>query len=102
LSNKRPNSQKADVSKNQTGWLFGGELSMHSCVKDWLLLMDNERLHTALSSLKESDVEFLLELSKFSFNQSAFSRCHGVSQQAVSKRQKKLVKRFWSFSEKWL
>ena len=39
-----------------------------SNVENWLLLMENQRLHMALSSLVEADVEFLLTLSKFNLN----------------------------------
>jgi DNA-directed RNA polymerase specialized sigma24 family protein len=54
--------------------------------ENWLLFMENERLHTVLSSLPLSDVKFLLELAGFRFNKTAYGRATGVSQQAVSRR----------------
>lgn len=55
-------------------------------VENWLLFMENERLHKALSGLPVAEVEFLLELAGFHFKKAAFAKAKGVSQQAISKR----------------
>lgn len=61
--------------------------------ENWLLFMENKRLHTALSSLPMADVEFLLELVVgFKLNQTAFAKANGVSRQSVSKRFRRLRK----------
>ncbi len=62
-------------------------------VENWLLLMDDERLHLALSSLPTDDVEFLLELAKNRFNQAAFAKAISTTRQAVSKRFLRLRKK---------
>jgi|GEM_PF-2363632 len=60
-------------------------------VENWLLSMENERLHKALSSLPTAKVEFLLELvAGFKLNQTAFAKANGVSRQSVSKRFRRL------------
>jgi len=60
-------------------------------VENWLLFMENERLHKALSSLPTAKVEFLLELvAGFKLNQTAFAKANGVSRQSVSKRFRRL------------
>ena len=60
-------------------------------VENWLLFMENERLHKALSSLPMAEVEFLLELvAGFKLNQTAFAKANGVSRQSVSKRFRRL------------
>lgn len=63
-------------------------------VENWLLFMENERLHKALSSLPVADVEFLLELvAGFKCNQTAFAEANGVSRQSISKRFRRLRKK---------
>ena len=80
-------SDKADLNISSI------EMQLYEAsVKNWLLFMDNEQLHRALSSLPTADVEFLLELSKFHFQKAAFARVNNVSQQAVSKRFHRLRK----------
>ena len=64
-----------------------------SSAENWLLFMENERLHTALSGLPLTDVEFLLELAGYHFNKTAYAQTNGSSQQAVSKRFHKLRKK---------
>ena len=60
-------------------------------VENWLLFMENERLHKALSSLPMAEVEFLLELvAGFKLNQTAFAKANGVSRQSVSKHFRRL------------
>ena len=57
---------------------------------NWLLFMENVQLHKALARLPIADVEFLLELSRFNFNQSVYAKMNSISKQAVSKRFRKL------------
>ena len=62
--------------------------------ENWLLFMESERLHKALSSLPVKDVEFLLELAAgFKFNQTDFAKANGISRQSVSKRFRGLRKK---------
>jgi DNA-directed RNA polymerase specialized sigma24 family protein len=71
-------------------------------VENWLLLMENERLHTALCNLPTADVKFLLALANYRFNKTDFAKDRGISQQAVSKRFHRLRKKIISFTEKGL
>lgn len=62
-------------------------------VENWLLLMEDEHLHTALNDLPVTDVEFLLRLAKYRFNKTDYAKEIGISQQAVSKRFHRLRKK---------
>ncbi len=62
-------------------------------VENWLLFMENEKLHTVLSSMPTDDVAFLLELARFRFNQTAFANATATTRQAISKRFLRLRKK---------
>ncbi len=67
--------------------------------ENWLLFMEDERLHLVMSSLPTDDVEFLLELAKFRFRKAAYAKEYGVSQQAVSKHFHRLRKKIFESME---
>ncbi len=66
-------------------------------VENWLLLMEDERLLTALHSLPRADVEFLLELANLRFEQKDLARLRGVSKQAISQRKKRIFRKIMKF-----
>jgi DNA-directed RNA polymerase specialized sigma24 family protein len=67
--------------------------------ENWLLFMENERLHKALSTLPTADVEFLLELARFRFNQAIFAKSTRTTRQAVSKRFLRIRKKILEIME---
>jgi DNA-directed RNA polymerase specialized sigma24 family protein len=62
-------------------------------VENWLLFMEDMRLHAALSSFPASDVEFLLKLAEYRFNQKIYAEACGVTKQATSKRFRRIRKK---------
>ena len=66
-------------------------------VENWLMFMENERLHKALTSLRTADVQFLFSLSVFDFNQEALATFLGVTSSAVSRRKKRIFNKILRF-----
>lgn len=69
-----------------------------SDTQNWLLFMENEQLHKALSALPETDIDFLLGLTAFGFNQTEYAAAIGVSRQWISKRflrLRKIILKMW-------
>jgi len=60
---------------------------------NWLLFMENERLHKALTRLLPAQVAFLYELAAFDFDRTEYAVAKGVSKQAVSDRFRRISKK---------
>ncbi|GHU82071.1 hypothetical protein FACS1894191_8890 [Clostridia bacterium] len=59
-------------------------------VENWLLFMENERLHSILSQLPPKDVELLFLLFVVRLRQTDIARFYNVSQGAIGYRYKRL------------
>ena len=68
--------------------------------QNWLLFMEDKRLHKALCKLKPKDISFLFALSKYRYNCNEYAQISGFSKQAVSKRFRRLKKILKLFLEK--
>ena len=66
-------------------------------VENWLLFMENERLHKALTSLPARDVQFLFTLSVFDFKVTVVAKFLGVSATAVSRRKHRIFNKILRF-----
>jgi len=59
-------------------------------IQNWLLFMENERLHGILSQLPPKDVELLFLIFSARLRQSDIARLYNVSQGTIAYRYKKL------------
>ena len=81
------------IESNNNNEPYSVEMELCECnLESWLLFMENERLHKALSHLTCDQLEFIFELVRFDFNQRDYADNKGVSKQAVSKRFRKICK----------
>lgn len=71
-------------------------------VENWLLFMENERLHSILSKLPKKDVELLFLLFVVRLRQADIARLCNVSQGAIGYRYKRLKIKILSFLKKAL
>lgn len=69
----------------------------HKTAEDWLCFINNKRLHAALSSLKQSDLEFIFLFYSNGFTERQVADFLGVHQNAVHKRKKRILKRIKTF-----
>jgi RNA polymerase sigma factor (sigma-70 family) len=60
-------------------------------LENWLLFMENERLHTALCSLPPEDQKFIFDLFSKDMTQREMALQSGISQVSVCKRWRKLA-----------
>ncbi len=90
MKSKAASEQDAHSIERQIG---------EASVENWLMFMENERLHSALSSLPTDDLEFLLELAKYRFEKASYAKEYSVTQQAVSKRYHRLRKKILEHME---
>ena len=65
--------------------------------EDWLLFINNEHLHTALSTLKHADLDFVFVFYKHGYTERQMAELLGVTQQTVHRRRKKILKLIKSF-----
>jgi DNA-directed RNA polymerase specialized sigma24 family protein len=66
-------------------------------VENWLMFMENERLHKALTSLPKADVQFLFTLSVFNFKAVAVAKFLGITPSAVSRRKRRIIQKILCF-----
>jgi len=62
-------------------------------VESWLLFMESERLHSALTRLLPAQVVFLYELAAFDFDQTKYAAAKGIRKQSVSDRFRRICKK---------
>ena len=68
-----------------------------SSLENWLLFMDSESLHNALKSLPSAQLTFLFELAAFDFDKTEYAKAKGITQQAVSDRFNRIIKKIRKF-----
>ena len=66
---------------------------------NWLLFIENEQLHKALTSMLPAQLDFLFELAAYDFDQTSYAAAYGVTKQALSDRFRRISKKIKSFSK---
>ena len=89
-----------DIQRHTSSRAMHAEPDSHSIehqlcegsVDNWLMFMENKRLHNILSRLPQADVELLFLLYSVRLRQTDIAILYGVSQGAIGWRHKRLKK----------
>ena len=82
------------IEANDSHEPYSVEMDLCECsLESWLLFMENERLHMALSHLSCGQLEFIFELAMLDFDKTEYALQKGVSKQAVSDRFRRISKK---------